>query len=256
MVAPAARCRAVRPARPGDPRRAAARLADRPRARPPVDVRNASRGLSARSPSRSHLSSCFTGRSGSRSSFCSCSGSRRSCSAGALSVPNSLRSGDGTPWLSPGSCSECSSGTLPRERSQETRRSTSRASGSSSSSAPLTPWRLDELAGGGLHPGYAFPLWHAFLAAVTEVAARRSDARRRARNVGARPDRRPRRVRGGSRPLPLAVARSGHRCRAGDVHRVCHPATAACYPLLTRPAPSARQFAGPGAADARLHVHA
>jgi len=34
----------------------------------------------------------------------------------------------------------------------------------------LTPWRLDELVGGGLHPGYAFPLWHAFLAAVTELA--------------------------------------------------------------------------------------
>jgi hypothetical protein len=34
----------------------------------------------------------------------------------------------------------------------------------------LTPWRLDELVSGGLHPGYAFPLWHAFLAAVTELA--------------------------------------------------------------------------------------
>jgi hypothetical protein len=34
----------------------------------------------------------------------------------------------------------------------------------------LSPWRLDELVGGGLHPGYAFPLWHAFLAAVTKLA--------------------------------------------------------------------------------------
>src|SRR5207247_1818347 len=34
----------------------------------------------------------------------------------------------------------------------------------------LTPWRLDELVNGGLHPGYAFPLWHAFLAAVTKLA--------------------------------------------------------------------------------------
>ena len=34
----------------------------------------------------------------------------------------------------------------------------------------LTPWRLDELAGGGLHPGYAFPLWHAFLAAVAKLS--------------------------------------------------------------------------------------
>ena len=34
----------------------------------------------------------------------------------------------------------------------------------------LTPGRLDELVGGGLHPGYAFPLWHAFLAAVSKLA--------------------------------------------------------------------------------------
>jgi hypothetical protein len=34
----------------------------------------------------------------------------------------------------------------------------------------LTPWRLQELVHGGLHPGYAFPLWHAFLAAVAKVA--------------------------------------------------------------------------------------
>ena len=34
----------------------------------------------------------------------------------------------------------------------------------------LTPSSLDELVGGGLHPGYAFPLWHAFLAAVAKLA--------------------------------------------------------------------------------------
>jgi hypothetical protein len=34
----------------------------------------------------------------------------------------------------------------------------------------LTPWSLDELSNGGLHPGYAFPLWHAFLAAVAKLA--------------------------------------------------------------------------------------
>src|SRR5205085_1894373 len=31
-------------------------------------------------------------------------------------------------------------------------------------------WRMDELVHGGLHPGYAFPLWHAFLAAVAKLA--------------------------------------------------------------------------------------
>jgi hypothetical protein len=34
----------------------------------------------------------------------------------------------------------------------------------------LTPSSLNELVGGGLHPGYAFPLWHAFLAAVAKLA--------------------------------------------------------------------------------------
>jgi hypothetical protein len=34
----------------------------------------------------------------------------------------------------------------------------------------LRPSSLDELVGGGLHPGYAFPLWHAFLAAVAKLA--------------------------------------------------------------------------------------
>ena len=28
---------------------------------------------------------------------------------------------------------------------------------------------VDELVHGGLHPGYAFPLWHGFLALVTKV---------------------------------------------------------------------------------------
>jgi len=33
----------------------------------------------------------------------------------------------------------------------------------------LTPSSLNELVGGGLHPGYVFPLWHAFLALVAQV---------------------------------------------------------------------------------------
>lgn len=34
----------------------------------------------------------------------------------------------------------------------------------------LRPSSLDELVNGGLHPGYAFPLWHAFLAGVAKLA--------------------------------------------------------------------------------------
>jgi hypothetical protein len=34
----------------------------------------------------------------------------------------------------------------------------------------LTPHRVGEFRGGGLHPGYAFPLWHGFLAVVARLA--------------------------------------------------------------------------------------
>ena len=34
----------------------------------------------------------------------------------------------------------------------------------------LTPDRVSEFADGGLHPGYAFPLWHGFLALVARIA--------------------------------------------------------------------------------------
>jgi hypothetical protein len=34
----------------------------------------------------------------------------------------------------------------------------------------LTPERVGEFADGGLHPGYAFPLWHGFLALVARIA--------------------------------------------------------------------------------------
>ena len=45
---------------------------------------------------------------------------------------------------------------------------------------------VDELAHGGLHPGYAFPLWHGFLALVVEGLRARSRGRRPPRGLGAR----------------------------------------------------------------------
>ena len=39
-----------------------------------------------------------------------------------------------------------------------------------SSSATSTSGRVNEFADGGLHPGYAFPLWHGFLALVAKVS--------------------------------------------------------------------------------------
>ena len=84
----------------------------------------------------------------------------------------------------------------------------------------LSPGRLDELVGGGLHPGYAFPLWHAFLAAVDEARRRRSGARRAARERAARAARGGRRVRGRDGALRLADARRRHRRGAGGDRRV------------------------------------
>ena len=48
--------------------------------------------------------------------------------------------------------------------------STWRAHASSSSSATSTCRSVNEFADGGLHPGYAFPLWQAFLALIAKVA--------------------------------------------------------------------------------------
>ena len=134
---------------------------------------------------------------------------------------------------SPVSCS----GTCSPSR-RATRSSTSRACGSSSTFDELLLERVDEFVDGGLHPGYAFPLWHAFLALVAKLAgvdpadvvlheasraraarvrswstrrASRSSARRwlgvatlRRRTVGA--DRRSRRAHGGA-------LRARSRCR-------------------------------------------
>ena len=63
----------------------------------------------------------------------------------------------------------CCSGTSPA-RSAATGSSTSRARASSSSSATCTCASVNEFADGGLHPGYAFPLWQAFLALIAKVA--------------------------------------------------------------------------------------
>ena len=70
---------------------------------------------------------------------------------------------------SSGSCSACSSGTS-RARSSATGSSTRRACASSSTSASLHLRTVDEFKDGGLHPGYAFPLWHGFLALVARFS--------------------------------------------------------------------------------------
>jgi hypothetical protein len=108
----------------------------------------------------------------------------------------------------------------------------------------LTPWRLDELVGGGLHPGYAFPLWHAFLAAVTKLSG--VDPALVIQHESAL-------------LLPLAVLVAFEAGTALFGSSALGAATAAAqvalvgfaaghggaYPLLARPAPAARQLLVP-----------
>ena len=108
----------------------------------------------------------------------------------------------------------------------------------------LSPWRLDELVGGGLHPGYAFPLWHAFLAAVTKLAG--VDPSLVVQHESAL-------------LVPLAVVVSFEAGAALFGSAALGAATAAAqvaivafsaghggtYPLLARPAPAARQLLVP-----------
>ncbi len=108
----------------------------------------------------------------------------------------------------------------------------------------LSPWRLDELVGGSLHPGYAFPLWHAFLAAVTKLAG--VDPALVVQHESAL-------------LLPLAVvvafeagvalfgsAALGAAAAAAQVALVGFAAGhGGTYPLLARPAPAARQLLVP-----------
>ena len=70
---------------------------------------------------------------------------------------------------------------------------------------------VDEFADGGLHPGYAFPLWHGFLALVAKVSGLDPTRGDEPRGLAARADRVPRRVRG--RASPSSARRPpGSRC--------------------------------------------
>ena len=108
----------------------------------------------------------------------------------------------------------------------------------------LSLWRMDELVHGGLHPGYAFLLWHAFLAAVAKLAG--VDPALVVRYESAL-------------LLPLAVViayeagyalfDSAALAGAAAAAQVALVGFAAghggTYPLLVRPAPTARQLLVP-----------
>ena len=73
--------------------------------------------------------------------------------------------------------------------------------------------RVDEFPDGGLHPGYAFPLWHGVPRARRQGVGRRSRRRRPPRPDRARAARSARGLRGGLGALPARRARGGRRRR-------------------------------------------
>ena len=114
---------------------------------------------------------------------------------------------------------------------------------------------VDEFRDGGLHPGYAFPLWHAFLALVARLAgvdptrgrAARGE-RARAARVRSSPASRARRS--SARPgAALAVLLA----QVGAV-RARRRAAAASYTALALPATASRQLLVPGGDRALLRV--
>ena len=74
---------------------------------------------------------------------------------------------------------------------------------------------VDEFKDGGLHPGYAFPLWHGVARARGEARRRRSERGRAARVEHPRPACPRARLRDGAPGLPLDVARCRDDARAG-----------------------------------------
>ena len=71
---------------------------------------------------------------------------------------------------------------------------------------------LDEFKDGGLHPGYAFPLWHLFLAFVARLSGRRRGPRGAARGEHPLPARVRGRLRVGHRGLPEPRRPRSRRC--------------------------------------------
>ena len=109
-------------------------------------------------------------RSPSRSCWCSGRASspcRPRSGAGPRAPP--VR-GDGRSLGRRRCCSGSCCGASPVHDRRATGSSTSPVSRSSSPSTTCRSTRANEFPDGGLHPGYAFPLWHGFLALVAKVS--------------------------------------------------------------------------------------
>ena len=103
---------------------------------------------------------------------------------------------------------------------------------------------MNEFADGGLHPGYAFPLWQAFLALIAKVAFVDPSKVVLHEATRARAARRARRLRGGLRAVPAGrargrVGRRGGRDRrdGGRARRLVHLARAAGDVVAPAPRP-------------------
>ena len=107
---------------------------------------------------------------------------------------------------------------------------------------------MNEFADGGLHPGYAFPLWHGVPRARREGRLRRPGGGRAARGDRARAAGRARRLRGGLRALPAGRAGASRSpARSVGDRGAWRPGTAARYTALALPATASRQLLVPAA---------
>ena len=131
-----------------------------------------------------------------------------------------------------------------RARSAATASSTSRAFASCRLRRPLARG-VGEFADGGLHPGYAFPLWHGFLALVAR-RLRRSLGRRAARGVVLAPLALLVAYEAGARSS-AAWARRSRRLRAQVALIALAPARAAPTPRWGYPRPRRASAARPRA---------
>ena len=106
--------------------------------------------------------------------------------------------------------------------------------------------RISEFADGSLHPGYAFPLWHGFLALIARSLGDGSGAGRRAPALDPRSARRRRRVRGGWALFRRTWAAGA--VAAAQVAMICFaPGQGGAYVFLALPATSSRQLLVPAA---------
>ena len=105
---------------------------------------------------------------------------------------------------------------------------------------------VGEFADGGLHPGYAFPLWHGFLALVAKVAlVDPADVVLHEPTVLV-PHRRAGGVRGWARALPGRRAGGRDRDRVGRARHPC-AGHGGAYTALALPATASRQILVPAA---------